>query len=107
MLPSIETPFLVNGPSKKAIALGCGVSRKTLFNWSNGTTRIPEHKRQSFDRSLGEGAAMDWTQYDIEVDAVKRLSSVTAPAIETPANADCAPGEVPPAVNRDDGWGFM
>jgi len=106
MIPSIEAAFLVNGPKQKDIAQECGKNPKTIYFWMSGRVRIPDQKRQSFDRALGQGAGVDWNQYDAEMRAIKREEPPehisTGQYDGIPAPVDAAPAE----TQSNDGWGF-
>lgn len=73
MLPSIEEAHNVHGNRKKQIAATCGVTPTTLYKWETGRRRCPKHKRQALQRAYD--AAVDWAQYDREVDACQRVSA--------------------------------
>jgi len=105
MLPSIEEAHNVNGHRKKIIAADCGVTPTTLYKWETGRRRCPKHKRASLVRAYG--AAVDWQQYDREIDAIERVSAPETPhevisstlPRPTPESAPVPPHSVDQAFN--------
>ena len=91
MLRSFEIAHNVYGNSHKKMAYECGVTESTFYTWHSGRMRCPKKKRQAVDRALG--VYVDWTQYDLEFDAIERLEK---PAQRPAAPASMSWGDIPP-----------
>lgn len=109
MLPSFENSHCVHGNKQKAMARECGVTENTFYKWATGRMRCPKHKRQSVDRAFG--APVDWVQYDLECDYLKRPERDPAarervesdfPPPTPPAEPSVAPAPAPAASEASD-----